>query len=145
MILKIDSNIVFIGGDKRQKLIYETLKQTYKNSSLLAYGTKKYKPQIVNSAEIVVFPTVLTKDGVLVLTPEYNWNLSIDELTFDIKNCRLVIGGIIPQKVKDKLNMNNINYKEYTEIESFKTLNAVPTVEGAISIAIEKTKKTRLS
>ena len=142
IILKKDSKIVFIGGDKRQKIIYENIKKDYENTSLLAFGANKYNSEEVKNSDIIVFPTVLTKDGVLVLTPEYNGNLKIDDVLKDIVNSKIVIGGVIPVTIKEKLINYNIKFVEYTEIQPFKILNAIPTVEGAISIAIQNSSNT---
>ncbi len=109
-----------IGNDKRTLNIKEMLKKD-----------DKVVDEILN-ANYVLAPTPFTKDNEYILGTEV--------LCSDIINMcknKILFAGAIPNSIKEKLDKNNIKYYDLMEYEEIAILNAIPTAEGAIEVAME--------
>ena len=133
--------ITVIGGDNRQKLLHEHLINQGYNSNQEAYnGSCNYKN--ILKSDVIILPTVATKDGFTLNAPECDEIVELDNLLDSTKTCKHIVCGNLPQKYQKKICDNGTQLFQYTDNEIFKTLNAVPTAEGAIAIAIRETDKT---
>ncbi len=114
-----------LGTDKRSIYIKEMLKKEGK------------VVEDINLASFAILPTPLSKDGI---------NITGTEITCTecIKMCmgKTVFAGAIPIKFKEKMDKNSIKYYDLMEYDDVAILNAIPTAEGTIKIAIEKTETT---
>ena len=135
-------NILFIGGDERNIHIYETIKNKFENSDIIAFKDKEYDKEKVANAGIIVLPILSSKDAEFLYSPLYDKQIRIEELLSSIKNAKIIIGGRIDKNTKSFAENNNIRCIEYIELENFKSLNAIPTAEAALAIAVLNTKKT---
>ncbi len=135
-------NILYIGGDERNIHIYDTLKNKFENSDIIAFKDKEYDKEKIANAEIIILPILSSKDSVSLYSPLYEKTIKIDEMLSDIKKAKAIIGGRIDLKTKEFAQRNKIRCIEYIELENFKSLNAIPTAEAALSIAILNTNKT---
>ena len=138
----IDRKIVFIGGDERNRHIYNSVKSIYKNTQIVAIDENEYNSKTVKNADIIILPTISSKDGQTLFTPLYKSKISIDDIAEDLKHCKAIIGGKIDKKIGSIAKDEEIVIYEYINDESFKALNAIPTAEGAIAIAVSNTEKT---
>lgn len=124
-------NILIIGGDNRQKILNENLKN-------LGYTTKHIIERNdlninFDDFECIVFPYPTTKDGITVNNTLSEDKLFIAELVKKINRQKVLCGNY---------NFVNLEYIDYGKSEELTFLNAVPTAEGAIEIAIKNTPKT---
>jgi dipicolinate synthase subunit A len=92
----------------------------------------------VPQSDIVVFPVPMLNTKGKINTP-----LSNDELDFNtcfdyIQPETLVLAGQVPENVCDTALKNNIKIIDYLKREEFAIMNAVPTAEGAIEIALRE-------
>ncbi len=124
--------ITIIGGDSR--LI--TLKSRLENNgfSVDTLGLFENDKGDFLSSDILVLPVPTTRDGVNVFTP--------------------LTGRVIPlEKIENSVSANttilccNYEFKrgksiDYNRLDSYALLNAIPTAEGAIKLAIENTPFT---
>lgn len=133
--------IAVLGGDNRQLLLYNKLSNKDFDIILTAYDTTVDINKI-KSAEIMILPTVVSKDGVNLNAPNYSKSIDLNDIIKNSDNCKYVICGKISENIKNKFKANGVNVFEYTNDENFKILNGVSTAEGAVSIAISKTKRT---
>ena len=138
----IDRKIVFIGGDERNRHIYNSVKSIYKNTQIVAIDENEYNSKTVKNADIIILPTISSKDGQTLFTPLYKSKIYIDDIAEDLKHCKAIIGGKIDKKIGSIAKDEEIVIYEYINDESFKALNAIPTAEGAIAIAVSNTEKT---
>lgn len=133
--------IAVLGGDNRQELLQKHLLSQGYNSSQEAYnGTCNYKN--IFESDVLILPTVATTDGNTLNAPMYSEIIELDGLINGIKQNKHIICGKLPKTYQDKIVSKGISLFQYTDNESFKTTNAVPTAEGAIAIAINNTDKT---
>ncbi|MEA4920704.1 MAG: dipicolinate synthase subunit DpsA [Clostridiaceae bacterium] len=102
-----------IGGDKRTE---------YLRSKLLKDGHKLTYQS--SDADIIIMPMPLTADGIHIL----NTDIEIDEYLRKLPKDILVFGGGNREGVID-----------YSKDNSLAALNAIPTAEGALALAIENT------
>ena len=137
----IDSFCI-IGGDKRQ--IYLGLSLIKDGRHVVFWGFDKCDmvnnncadiKQAVKECSAVILPVGLTKDSKTLFAPFSQNTLSLEELFESIHS------KIIFCANKDKLNKTG-DYSQskifdYLEREEFAVLNAVPTAEGAVEIAIK--------
>lgn len=119
------SNFFVVGTDKRSINIKEMIeKEGSLANSLL-------------EASVVIAPTPFSKDGETITGTEILISLFID----NIKN-KTLFAGAINTKVREKLDSNNITYYDFMDYEEVAVLNAIPTAEGALQVAMENTDIT---
>lgn len=142
--------ISIIGGDLRNI----RLAQLYanENNKVYTFGIEKYfnnkeEKNIINctnletaisSSKYIISSIPFTKDGINVNTPFSDKEIKVQKLKELIKN-KYFIAGKIPKDYYDDKTINNIDLLENEELT---ILNAIPTVEGTIKIAINEREET---
>ena len=114
-----------IGGDKR----FEILKK------LLISSGHTISPD----AHIIILPLPLTRDGKSLNAPFERDKISLSDIIEAADEGDVFFGGLIPPDFASKIMATGALIFDYNERDSFAELNAIPTAEGAISIAIENT------
>lgn len=150
-------NIIFIGGDGRTAEAAKTLEKAGFGVRLVGfekYGSgdtadakarKRDKPeagtQRIAGTEIgltedvcVVLPTPCLKDGLTLFAPFAKEPFQISEVREMLRGVGLVVGGGAKKYFAEAVDL--------LEREDFKILNAVPSAEGAVAVAIEATDIT---
>ena len=90
-------------------------------------------------ADIVIGPTPFSKDDVKISGE----SLTCDELIEILKNSpKVLYAGSISNNMKTKLKRKKVNYFDILEQDGVAVLNAIPTAEGAISVAMNMTDCT---
>ncbi|MBE6776673.1 MAG: hypothetical protein E7542_00965 [Ruminococcaceae bacterium] len=123
--------VCIIGGDTRLKSVKHSLEnQNFFVSTLGLYPDDKAD---ISISDIIILPVPTTRDNKTVFAPLTNRVIPLSE---------------IYEKTEDQLilccnyNFENRNCIDYNTLDSYALLNAVPTAEGAIKIAIENTDFT---
>ena len=123
--------ICIIGGDSRLiKVKNELEKKGYFVETL---GLFERDSGNIQNSDILILPIPTTRDNLTVFAPLTN---------------RKILLGDIEKLAKEKkvlgcnCKLNIPNYTDYGALDSFAILNAVPTAEGAIKLAIENTPFT---
>lgn len=110
--------ILILGSDKRSLTVYEILKEKHYNVTLL-----KNSEQLNNPFDVYLLPIPATSDGI-------HLNCCID----------ITIDGFFSKAYGDSLiisaGFKHAKVTDITNNDDFAYLNAVPTAEGAISLAI---------
>ena len=134
-------NIAVIGGDERQKLIYRYLHN--RDFSIILEGHEDgINYNRISKSKFIILPTVVSRDGDTLSAPNCKAKIPLNSLLAAFENCQYIACGNIKQELANEIESKKIKLFKYTDCPVFKTLNAVPTAEGAIAIAIEKTDKT---
>lgn len=142
-------NISIVGGDLRIIRLAEMYAQEGKN--VYIYGLEKYflesnLPNIelcqslketVRNSDIVISGMPFSKDGENVNAPFSSSQIKIKDLKNELNN-KTFIAGEIPKDFYDE----EIKNVDLLQIDELTILNAIPTVEGAIKIAIEAREET---
>ncbi len=123
-----------IGDDARQQYLANKLeKDLYqanyiqaKNINLNLIETKN----TLSNADIIVAPNLK------------NQKLDIEFLIASLKKNAIFFAGLIPEQTIKTANENHVQTFDYFKSESLATLNAIPTAEGALMIAMSNKQKT---
>ena len=147
----MENSIGIIGGDLRIIRLAEFLaKEKY---FVYTYGLEKYKflsKNIIQNASIedvackcnyIISGIPFSKDGINLALEYSNNQIRIEEMFSKISNKKLIAGGMNEEIIK-KANDKNIEIIDLLEIEELTILNVIPTVEGAIQVAIKQTEFT---
>lgn len=149
----MDKNITFlvVGGDLRQVYAAAALSEDYKvyaagfdsNVSLpekvIAAGCGLDLPQKV---DYVILPLPASQNGVFVNTPFCQNNIPLTSLAVVLKDGGMVLGGRFDSSAMKIFERCSIEAIDYFEREELNVLNAVPTAEGAVQIAMEEMAST---
>lgn len=145
-------SICIIGGDLR----IIRLAEMYANEGKMVYtyGLEKYFAKsekeihtniilcnsirdAISKSETIVSSMPFSKDGVNINAPFAEKNIKIDEIKNEIVDKTFIAGGIPKDLYIDKIN--NVDLLQNEELT---ILNAIPTVEGTIKIAIAEREET---
>ncbi len=131
--------ISVIGGDMRQLYMIESLKKHGYNVKYFGFdkinndGAKSLQNAIMG-ADAVILPLPSTTDGVYVNAPFYTGKITINEIIEKSNSVKVFLGGKL-DLIKDKIKTKCIDYIDCEEVS---VMNAIPTAEGAIEIAINE-------
>lgn len=126
---------------------------SYDNTTVFIYGQEKYFvdntknirvhlckniDECCQNADIIISGMPFSKDNVNVHSPYSDKEIKIENIYQKLEN-KIFIAGGIPKYFYENKNINNI---DLLQCEELTILNAIPTVEGTIKIAIEETEDT---
>lgn len=141
--------IGLVGGDKRSislgKLFLEddhNLKVFGFDEEVSSLKTNQSLVSTIQGSDIVVAPLPCSKDDILINTPFYGGEISIEEIFKSMTKDQVFIGGKISEKIKQMANHYGIPAFDLMDREELAILNAIPTVEGGIQIAMEEMDTT---
>ena len=145
----MQKTIGIIGGDLRIIRLCEILSK--ENYILYTYGLEKYHfvngnilscnsiQEITNNCEEIIGGIPFSKDGIYLYTPFSSLEINIKELIKQLEFRTIIAGGISKYVEEQK---DNIKVIDLLQNEELTVLNVIPTVEGAIKVAIENTEFT---
>lgn len=93
-------------------------------------------------AEYVILPLPVSADNECITTAFDESKIYIRDIVENIEPGALVLGGKIDKLTAARLELAGISYVDYFEREEFAVLNAVPTAEGAVELAMHETADT---
>ncbi len=138
-----DNKFAIIGGDRRQTEIALQLKE--KSQDVTIFGLPKNESlksadslyESVSTADCIVLPVPLSRDGNTVNTPLTDSVILLQELLL----CRpkKVLAGMISPDFAITLENSGIPYYDYFSSETLTVKNAVLTAEAAVAIAVNCT------
>ena len=144
MTYKSQKNIALIGGDLRQLFAKESLEGLGYNC--MAYGIDTYTEstdiKALKEAQVYLLPVPVMR-GEYINMPFSDTKMTSDDFVKNLveENC-ICVGGLIPKQMKEELSKKGCTVFDLCENERYAYLNAVPTAEGAVGIAISHTKTT---
>lgn len=118
--------IVIYGNDAR----FKTLAEFFKDKYQVIYCNELPQSSHVKDCDILVLPLPCNME-----------NTDAENLFGTLKPDTLVLGGKVSEKLKSVANQYNIELYDYYTDE-FETLNAIPSAEGAIEVAMNQTDFT---
>ncbi|MEZ0535730.1 dipicolinate synthase subunit DpsA [Caldicellulosiruptoraceae bacterium PP1] len=147
--------IAVIGGDERITKLVEYLaddrfeinvygiNSSEINKRNLSINFCKDLFSAINSSDIVVGPIPFSNDDKTIFSPLFENEILIDDLINILKKFEIpLITCVIKENIKNKFIENHIKIIDLYEREELSILNAIPTVEGCIMIAIQDTQFT---
>ncbi len=123
--------ITVIGGDKRLKTAVKVLCE--KGFTVNTIGLYDDESGNIADGDALLLPVPTTKDGETVFAPFAKHKIYLSEVADKADN-RLILTC--------NYSFRGKNCIDYGKLDSYSLLNAVPTAEGAIKLAIENTSFT---
>lgn len=145
-----EKSFAIIGGDKRSYELARLLLE--KGHRINLYGFKKLKvdnkieemeniKSAIKDVDVVITPIPMTRDQININAPYDESDIPIEEVFENMNKDQLLIGG----KTGDCVEMKEYYHIPVFDImdrEEMAVLNAIPTAEGALQIALEETDTT---
>jgi len=140
-----------IGGDLRNVKLAELI--AAEGNSVNIYGFSKAGFEIkfkqsntiaeaIDGSDVVIGPIPCSNDNELINAPFHNEKIHIHEVFRCINKNQLFIAGRINEKIVHLAQVFNVYTVDMLEREEMAVLNAIPTAEGAIQIAMEEMPTT---
>ena len=144
----------FIGGDLRQIYAANALSRDGYNVKCLGMDSEHapdlektvavYKDvdSLINDADIVVLPLPCSTDSETVNAPLVDSPIYIHSVMKKLSPKQLLFAGKPSDSITAMASLYNAHLIDYAEREELSVLNAVPTAEGAIAVAMQETPYT---
>lgn len=144
-----------LGGDRRQAVIAKNIRElghTVRVYGISAFVNEMTGVEICSTAEkalkgsdIILLPLPTSRDGktLNLCETEKKESLELDKIiNLAHRNGNaLIIGGVIPDGMNKKADEYDIEIIDFYKKESLQRLNAIPSAEGAISVAMQNSDK----
>ena len=146
--------IAILGGDLRTVYLANALHKTgYTVSPMFLEDSGRLSPQIkkeslvqdaLNWYSTVVLPVPVLKEGRLN-APLWHEPIELCPLLEQISACTLVLGGLMPQALRQRLDALQLPWIDILEREELIVDNAAYTAEGALAVAMAESPRSILS
>lgn len=145
----MDKNTAFavIGGDMRQAYLATLLRQDGYPTQTFALEQAQLSDeappvhtlsQAVSGADCVILPLPCTSEGDRINTPLSTEKLTATQVFSLLPENAVVLAGRAGKPLFELAEQRHITLLDYFEREELTVLNAVPTAEGAIQLALEE-------
>ena len=125
-----------IGGDRRSFYAAQKLREYGFETKLFGLKNEEtYQPSEKINTNAVLLPVPLTKDGIRLFAPESEESIFISDVLHSIAENTLVFAG-------GSIQTEDKRITDYAKREDFALMNAVPTAEGALMLALQNGKTT---
>ena len=134
-----------LGGDERSLCLAYSLMEDENQVKIFGFDNKEGKSGIVEATslieaiedtDVIIGPLPFSKDGRTINAPFYSGKIEISAVVNLIDEDQLFTVGKIDMETLELFEKNNIYIKDYFAREEMQILNAIPTAEGAIEIAM---------
>jgi dipicolinate synthase subunit A len=136
-----------IGGDLRNVKLAGILRD--EGNEVFLYGFDKANfdtgftecnslEEAIDDSNIVIGPVPCSNDDETLNTPNHSKKIYIRDVFRTMNKNQIFIAGRISEKIHQLSNVYNIYSVDILEREEMAVLNAIPTAEGAIQIAMEE-------
>jgi dipicolinate synthase subunit A len=130
-----------VGGDFRNKSLIELFVEKGHSVKTFALGERDCATLeiAVKDADVIIAPIPFSNDGKTLNTPLHKDVILLSDFFKFISKNTLLIGGKLDQGIGEYARCFNVNVMDVLKREDFAILNAIPTAEGAIAIALQET------
>ncbi|MBC8589203.1 dipicolinate synthase subunit DpsA [Paratissierella segnis] len=138
-----------LGGDMRSAVLSDLLKAD--GNEVMLFGFDKlgqYREEdrsledVIADAQFVIGPLPFSDTNEKIDTPFYTGEILVEDVLELLNKSQLFMGGKINDNIIDKAIDKKIKMADYFAREEMQVLNAIPTAEGAIQIAMEEMRIT---
>lgn len=127
-----------IGGDRRSFYAAKRFREYGFETKLFGLKNEKpFCPLKKTEADAVLLPIPFTRDGIHLFAPESTEEILISDVLASVSENSLIFAGNAKGSTDDRI-------LDYAGRERFALLNAVPTAEGALLLALQNGKRTVL-
>lgn len=125
-------NFLVLGGDKRNLALAKLLQKDKHNVFISHIDGIKIK-----ESDIIIGPLPLNDDNKMLNAPFHTEKIPLDTIFKSIKKDQAFIAGKIREEDMLEAKEHDLAFIDYFTREEMQVLNAIPTAEGAIKLAIE--------
>lgn len=136
-----------IGGDLRSVKLAESLRND--GNEVYTYGFKNYEgvsdmnevdnlKDAIDDSDIIIGPVPCSNDNETINAVYSTDKIHINEVFRLISNKQIFIAGRISDKIAHMAQAYNVYTADILDREEMSVLNAIPTAEGAIQIAMQE-------
>lgn len=145
--MKNSKSFAVIGGDLRQAKMAEGLAKDGYMVKVFGLSDVEFNKDVIISDSMqealqgtsaVILPLPGSLDDMTVNAPFYKEKIYLADLFKEMSKNQLLLAGRISEKVHNLAKVYSIFIIDYFEREELTVLNAIPTAEGAIQIAMEE-------
>ena len=142
-----DKKFTIVGGDLRNvKLADLIISQGNKvniygfNSATFDIGIEESGDlgRAIGEADVVIGPTPCSSDEETLNAPFHSRRIFINDIFKKMSKNQLFVAGRLGEKISQLADVYNVYTVDLLEREDMAVLNAIPTAEGAIQIAMEE-------
>lgn len=144
--MRNELNIWVVGGDRRQGRLAELLADDGHTVHVFAMAEGGELEGVITEqnlhtiplADCVILPLPATGEGTLLHTPLSTKQYPLVDILNPLQPHQVICGGMIGERLTQMANGRGLIIHDYFGREELAIANAVPTVEGAIQIAMEE-------
>ena len=96
----------------------------------------------VKNSDYIILPLPATSDNLYISSPNSNTKIPVESVVSNLSSNQVVFGGKISKSLVKTISATGAECEDYLEREDFAVQNAIPTAEGAISIAMQEMNRT---
>lgn len=138
--------IAVLGGDERSIKLANLLKIDGHKVKLFGFDETRINLSdisekldlAIEESNIVIGPLPCSKDNILLNTPLYSEEIKIEEIFKKMTSEQIFIAGKLSNEISSIADLYNITTIDLLKREEMAVLNAIPTAEGAIQVAMEE-------
>ena len=146
--------IALIGGDLRQVCLANLLvKRNISNEVTCLFLDKDVEfdkhiaitnayQTVLSQSDIIIMGLPVTVDGIHISAPFSDEKVAIERIFQSINKDAFVLGGMVNDKINAVAKSHGITIHDYFAREELVVLNAIPTAEGALEIAMHEIPTT---
>jgi len=141
-----------LGGDLRSIKLAELIKDQGNIVNIYGFGKAEHDinfkeiaskeiasiDELIENADIIIGPLPCSYDNETFNAPYHFEKIYIKEVLKKINKEQLFIAGKLSEEIVSIASSNNVKLFDLLEREEMTVLNAIPTAEGAIQIAMEE-------
>lgn len=143
----MNKKFTVIGGDLRSVKLAGFLAQDGNEVNVLGFKDVAFETGIkeslnikdaIEKADVIVGPIPCSSDNETINSPFWSEKIHINEIFKVMNKNQLFAAGRISEKISQMAKVYNVYFVDLLEREEMAVLNAIPTAEGAIQIAMEE-------
>jgi dipicolinate synthase subunit A len=140
----IKPKFTILGGDLRNVELAYLLKSD--DNEVEVYGFDKLDlfinqqeklHEAIFNADIIIGPLPLSEDNKMLNAPFFTGNIQINDILYLLSRKQVFMAGKINEEFQKKAKDMGLTSIDYFAREEMQALNAIPTAEGAIQVAME--------
>ncbi len=148
----MEKTISVIGGDQRIVSLVKLLAAD--DYMVFTYGLEKSDikenekivkcktlKETLEKSDKVIGPIPISIEKDIIKMPFCEEKITIEDLVNNLDNHTFIVGNV-NESTRNVLTRKNADIIDILDIEKFTVLNIIPTVEGAIQVAMQETKRT---
>ena len=151
--MKNSLKFTVVGGDMRQVRLCELLSANGHEVYIYALERQNFEKDVIthtcacfddafSNSDCIILPLPLLKEADKLNAPLSNAPCFIDDILKAIPANIITVAGSVPEHIKAIAQNYGIDLIDYLKREELAILNAIPTAEGAIQIAMEESAIT---